>query len=75
MAARHHWLHVVSVDGEPTAVVMLKMLACAVRAAAQAAQYELLRVDQMVFVAWRFFTVAHGALSVDPDPGGIQTQR
>ena len=41
MAARHHWLHAVSVDGEPTAVVILKtLLACAVGAAAQAAAVE-----------------------------------
>ncbi len=77
MAARHHWLHAVSVDGETTAVVILKMLVHAVRAAEQAAaveaaplleaaaaaapapQYEILRVDQMVVVVWRFYIVAH----------------
>ena len=40
MAARHRWLHAVFVDGEPTAVVILKTLACAVRAATQAATVE-----------------------------------
>jgi len=36
----------------------------AAEAAAPAPQYELLRVDQMVVVVWRFYIVAHGALSV-----------
>jgi hypothetical protein len=29
-AARHHWFHAPSVDGEPTAVVILKTLVCVV---------------------------------------------
>jgi hypothetical protein len=35
--------------------------------------FELLHADQMVVVVWRFYTVAHGALSATMT-GGMQTQ-